>query len=123
MIIHSTTLDTMEKVIGIYGGTEWIQHDGYVLQGAKTGVIANSAVKTGGEATHVLTTAEMPSHSHSLIPNAGYISADYAIQLIPSATGGFPTIGFINKTNNTGGGNAHNIMQPYKNVYIWERTA
>lgn len=28
MIIQSTTLDTMQKVIAVYGGTEWQQHEG-----------------------------------------------------------------------------------------------
>lgn len=48
MIIHSTTLDTEAKVIAVYGGTKWIQHTGYVLRGASTGVVANSAAKTAG---------------------------------------------------------------------------
>jgi microcystin-dependent protein len=64
MIIHTTTLDTEAKVKEIYGGTTWIQHSGYMLRGATSGVIANSAVKTDGEDTHILTVDEMPSHTH-----------------------------------------------------------
>ena len=48
MIIESTTLDTQDKVIEQYGGERWIQHSGYVLRGATSGVTSNTASKTGG---------------------------------------------------------------------------
>ena len=32
MIIHSSTLDTQDKVKEIYGGVTWIQHSGYILK-------------------------------------------------------------------------------------------
>lgn len=63
-IIMSTTLDTEEKVIAEYGGEEWLQHDGYMLRGASSGVIANRAVKTSGEETVTLTVDQIPSHNH-----------------------------------------------------------
>lgn len=61
MIIHSTTLDTMEKVIAIYGGTKWVKIEGRMLLGANNTYAVNS---TGGEATHILTANEIPSHNH-----------------------------------------------------------
>ena len=65
MIIHSTTLNTEAKVKEVYGtNTSWILHSGYVLRGASSGVVANSAVKTDGEDTHTLIVEEMPSHTH-----------------------------------------------------------
>lgn len=75
MIIHSTTLDTMEKVIAIYGGTKWVKIEGRMLLGADNTYAVNS---TGGEASHNLTINEMPSHNHiftgnrALTESAGY---------------------------------------------------
>ena len=76
MIVESTTLATESDVKALFGAsTSWIQHSGYVLRGASSGVIANSAVADGGSDTvtpsgsadsHVLTTAELPSHSHTI---------------------------------------------------------
>lgn len=67
MIIQSTTLDTESKVKAIYGqNTQWISHSGYVLRGATSGVVANSATKTGGSDTHTITKSELPSHTHSI---------------------------------------------------------
>ena len=62
MIIHSTTLDTMEKVIAIYGGTKWDKIEGRFLLGSNDDYPIGT---TGGESTHVLTTNEMPSHKHT----------------------------------------------------------
>lgn len=65
MITTSTTLDTLEKVREVFGSdTTWIQHSGYMLRGAASGVVANSAAKTGGADTHILTETEIPAHTH-----------------------------------------------------------
>ena len=120
MIIMSTTLNTMAKVIAIYGGTYWIQHLNYMLYGAITNVTANHAAKDGGESTHTLTVNEMPSHSHKVRYTGGNANGIY---------GGMPgtTVDKTPAYNDLilayeGGGKAHNNMPPYKNVYIWERT-
>lgn len=122
MIIHSTTLDTEAKVIAIYGGTQWTKIEGMFLLGADSTYTIGS---TGGEATHKLTTSEIPAHNHGL-PNAGALSY--------TMTGGGNDIGSstfrmardgyqFTATKNAGGGGSHNNMPPYKAVYIWERTA
>lgn len=124
MIIMSTTLDTMAKVIAIYGGTTWIQHSGYMLRGATSGVTANSATSNGGAETVTLTVDQIPSHTH---PNP----SDGAFLINKSVTSGYAMAfgsGSYNRTSasatgSRGGGQAHENMPPYKNVYIWERTA
>lgn len=63
MIIHSTTLDTEEKVKAIYGGTTWTKLEGVMLLGASSTYEINS---TGGNATVTLSTDNLPSHSHGL---------------------------------------------------------
>ena len=80
----------------------------------------NSVQETGGSKTHTLSTAELPSHTHSLnIPSSqnGGSSNDHA--LFPdgsSSNEGFTTAA-------TGSGSAHNNVQPYIVVYMWRRTA
>ena len=122
MIIHTTTLDTEEKVKAIYGGTSWSKIEGRFLLGQSSSYAINS---TGGEATHKLTVNEMPSHNH-----AGKISAKGAyLAFYNDGTAGDRGTASYNSTGDTfsltsnGGNKAHNNMPPYKTVYIWERTA
>ena len=133
MIIHSTTLNTMQKVVEQYGGTTWIRHSGYVLYGAITNVSPGYAGKTGGEENHTLTVDEMPTHTHvqdqhrhNLGRRNVYAGNGSAVAVVTYGGGAAndAVTGYTTATNqNTGGGQAHNNMMPYKNVYIWERTA
>jgi hypothetical protein len=79
----------------------------------------DTAEKVGGFKTHTLTIDEMPSHNHnqpegiSPAPNANDVDI----------TGGNGrTIDSNILTDNTGGGSAHNNLQPYIVVYMWKRT-
>lgn len=103
----------------LFGGT-WEAIQGKFLLGADSG--AYKAGTTGGEATHTLTTSEMPSHNHAVYyPNAG--ADDH------SAPGNYPDgpsdstyYAVSSYTSREGGGKAHNNMPPYLAVYIWKRT-
>ena len=74
--------------------------------------------ETGGAKTHTLSTAELPSHTHTsaLRGNGEDEDVDF-----PSA-GDSTNPGRTMTTNATGGGGAHNILQPYIVAYMWRRT-
>ena len=76
----------------------------------------DSAEETGGAKTHTLTVNEIPAHTHTL---------DTSDQ--PAGTGSLEVAGGspvgTKLTQSTGGGQAHNNLQPYIVVYMWKRTA
>lgn len=135
--INSTNPSTL------FGGT-WEQiKDKFLLACGDT--YTNGS--TGGEATHTLTTNEIPSHSHTASTNStgghrhtfkgwwttkGDGSATYACVARTTQSGdsaeygSFATAGEHSHTvtvNNTGDGQAHNNMPPYLAVYIWKRVS
>ena len=75
----------------------------------------DTAEETGGAKTHTLTTSEIPSHTHALdaSDNPGGTGAI-------EVAGGAPTS--TQTTQATGGGGAHNNLQPYIVAYMWKRT-
>ena len=74
---------------------------------------------TGGEANVTLTINEMPSHSHriygyyNMTPQGGNYVAGGVVASQPQHYSDYP--------EDTGGGEAHNNMPPYKSYYCWER--
>lgn len=100
-----------------WGGTWVLETEGQVHVSAGSNYTIGS---TGGEATHVLTTQEMPSHDHSFKEfwdtriGSGNYSAHIACYSGNTAAGA---------TNIAGGDQAHNNMQPYIVVNRWHRTA
>lgn len=109
-----------------FGGT-WIAWGaGRVPVGFDSGdTDFDTAEETGGEKTHVLTSSEMPTHSH---PMRTYITAGAAEapavlrQNVAVANTSTSTNAAANpQTASTGGGAAHNNMQPYIVCYMWKR--
>lgn len=121
----------------LFGGT-WQAIEGRFLLGANSSYAANS---TGGEATHILTTSEMPSHNHggaTANDNKGNSTWGTAyLHNSPSPNQGIGTgqhgspycVAYADNYHHThnisaqGDGAAHNNMPPYLAVYMWRRTA
>ena len=86
---------------------------GRVLLGNGGGYVAGA---TGGAATHTLSVAEMPAHTHSTPIQA--LSGEGLEPGPPTSV-----IQGTGVTGSTGGDGAHNNLQPYIVVYMWQRTA
>lgn len=80
--------------------------------------------ETGGEKTHTLTTAEIPSHNHTqTLGHGGAVSSGTRASDTNSSGSGVVTTSNTGAIDNTGGGGAHNNLPPYIVVYMWKRTA
>ena len=66
--------------------------------------------KTGGEKTHILTIAEMPSHDHTVKFDQSANGGTAWLKTGGNSGGPFTGYGYV---NSTGGGQAHNNLQPY----------
>lgn len=128
MNVNSTNPGTL------FGGT-WEQIQGKFLLGMSSSYPAGSQ---GGEASHTLTTEEMPSHGHNPANQSGYFGfitnskKAFEVGDMGSQSGSgryypYSTVAFdVSRntlTGTTGGGNSHNNMPPYLSIYIWKRTA
>ena len=99
----------------LFGGT-WEQiKDRFLLACGST----YNAGATGGEATHTLTIAEMPSHNHSW----GWRNSAASGNSTWNSAGSDKTGSSSDIIGKTGGGKPHNNMPPYLAVFIWKRTA
>lgn len=137
----------------LFGGTWVAWGSGQVPVGVNTSITQFATVEqTGGEITHTLTTAEMPSHDHSISGGActtgsgGSHNHTYGVTVHPAVgftlgPNGYSTVTGDNQNTssngnhshsvpdhahdigNTGGGQAHNNLQPYITCYMWKRTA
>jgi microcystin-dependent protein len=149
--IGSVVITTTENnPSSIYGGT-WEQiAQGRTLVGVGTGTDAKSEIKTfaenetGGEYSHILTSSEIPSHTHTMT-HGHSASGTNSSNVYTYKGSGKPSLNentttdygasygktsvsvsvnnYSGNTGATGSGNAHNNMQPYLAVYFWKRTA
>jgi len=113
----------------LFGGTWQQLEDTFLYATSGTADTFNTPPTDGtrGEATHTLTTNEMPSHTHSTNKNT---SSLMTMGGNADTTSGFQsgnlwggTAKALGNLTNTGGGAAHNNMPPYMKVYMWKRTA
>lgn len=110
-------LDAAFIVDGDYFVTPDLMGRAPVGAGAGSGLTSRTAGDTGGAETHQLSTAEMPSHQHPIIP--GFISG-FVLSL-----GGAPSPAMVPSalvyTAGSGNDVPHNNMQPFSVVTfcIW----
>lgn len=101
----------------LFGGT-WVRIENAFLWGCdENGGIGT----TGGEKTHKLTTAEMPSHSHGAVYSGNASGTKNLPWLSTGVLGTGDKLAY--STIATGDSAAHNNMPPYVQVSIWRRTA
>lgn len=131
------TSDTSFNPNTTWGGTWVLETEGQVHISAGSNYVVSGAltnISDGGEETHTLTTDEMPSHSHNPANGTAYafVETDATSTLSRRSAGGSATANYVTSTASfyrhtathaTGGGQAHNIMQPYIVVNRWHRTA
>jgi hypothetical protein len=114
--IYTTTVATNPATALGFG--TWVAFGaGKVLVGLNASETEFDTVEeTGGEKTHILTSNEMPAHTHSFSSPVAATAAGAAV-----AYNGYSN-NAIAATESTGGGVAHNNLQPYIVVYFWKRT-
>lgn len=114
--VYIAIIDTDPATLLGYGTWSRIA-EGQCLVGLKsTDTDFDKVEKTGGTKTHTLSLTEIPAHNHEaygLKPPGGDNSR---IDVGSGAGNRTPCY-----TANTGGGGAHNNLQPYFVVYIWKR--
>ncbi len=134
-ITDAPDLSTADKVHDYFGYGTWEDYgSGRVLIGVSSG---HGIGSEGGEENHVLTTYEIPNHSHVVYVLASGWSgwdddsmSEYEYFITswsnPKAFGGDPSHTahvHMGKTNDCGSSQSHNNMQPYRTVYRWRRIA
>jgi len=123
----------------LLGFGTWVEYGaGRVTVSRSSGETEFNAVgEVGGSKTHTLTTAQTPSHSHTIgnhnhTSGVAYDSGPYGTAAIPSTgrpTGAGASANSPKTSSNgaqttslTGSNNSHNNIQPYIVIYRWVRT-
>jgi microcystin-dependent protein len=116
--VSRTTYATLFSVIGTTfgvgdGSTTFTLPDmrgrvpvGY---GSGAGLTARSLAATGGEETHTLSVDEIPAHTHSYVTNTN----DQGVHTLTTQASAADDADLSATTGSTGGGQAHNVMQPF----------
>lgn len=129
------TLGVSTNPATLYGFGTWAAIAGKVIVGLDSGQTEFDTLdETGGAKTHTLAESEMPSHTHTQnahshtqsVKNSGGAVVDVARATDRSGADAAVTSATQSATatnQNTGGGGAHNNLQPYIVKYVWQRTA
>lgn len=122
-IYETTAFSTVSQVQDAFGGSWQTWGQGRVSVCVNPSDTAfNSVEKTGGEKTHTLTVTEMPSHQHKLsLTNYGSTTASGVNWASGSNIGKYAYDSDMIEP--TGGGGAHNNLQPYITSYKYKRIA
>lgn len=123
---HILTTEKADNPATYLGVGTWSAYgSGRALVGVDTAQTEfNTVAKTGGAKTHTLTETQIPSHKHTMnVDFKNEFGVAQAGAKNQAGTGDSTEIASVWDTNNTGGGQSHNNLQPYICVYMWKRTA
>ena len=101
----------------LFGGTWERLKDRFLLAAGDS----YAAGSTGGEAEHILTVNEMPSHTHTV--RIGWSNTPGWGLTASTGSDTNAVVDAGTTTGATGGDEPHNNMPPYLAVYMWKRTA
>lgn len=131
--IYTSTVSTNPNTL--FGFGTWVAFGtGQCLVGIDAGQTEFDTVEeTGGSKTHTLTSGEMPSHTHtqnahshtvygSIFQEAGSGTNHRELTNSGSGSDNVSSQSVVATNQNTGGGGAHNNLQPYIVVYFFKRT-
>jgi len=111
------TLGVLTNPATLLGIGTWTAIVGKVIVGIDgTQTEFDTLNETGGAKTVTLDVTQMPAHTHTL-------SATGEGAVLSATKRGDTTVYGDHTTSSTGGGLAHNNLQPYIVKYVWERTA
>jgi hypothetical protein len=120
-IYTNTTVSTNPATLFGFGTWSAYGAGRVLVSKAESGTFATAGA-TGGAETHTLTTAQMPVHSHNLndiYENYAGAGTSYFRPTRNTSSAVSDQYG----VTNTGGGGAHNNLQPYIVCYVWERVS
>lgn len=122
-IYMSATMSTVDEVQATFGGTWEAWGSGKVPVGVDPeDTDFDTVEETGGEKTHTLTVNEMPSHQHrerGFYRVQGGVSGGDTVR----ARANLSADVWDTSMEATGGGQAHNNLQPYITCYMFKRVA